>query len=339
MCLPQHASLGHHGWLLLSGLWTCCHAACFLDAVWRAEEILLVPDVQFGAAIDPTTGKRVTLVMDIAMPPARDLRTERPAFLCIHGGRFHHGTRSTGCGTHVREYLVERGYISVSIDYRLTAQGNQSHLDHYGKGQHAIGGGGVYLPARDAAHDAKAAVRYLRSHASELRIDPERIFAIGHSAGAVTALYMGYIDVGEGDSGSPGFSSRLSTVVAFAGCLQVNRCKATDADGLPVQCSEENGVPNLVHMVNGRAKPPQPPLLLVHGTADDIVDFEWSNSLYRRASATALKHDFIRIQNGDHHAVWIPQHGQRMARFLYETLSLDKAACPAYSGSATGNEL
>ena len=60
--------------------------------------------------------------------------------------------------------------------------------------------------AVDAREDGKAAVRFLRSLAADLRLDPERIGVAGDSAGAITSNWMGYVPGGEGHSGTPGVS-------------------------------------------------------------------------------------------------------------------------------------
>ena len=66
-----------------------------------------------------------------------------------------------------------------------------------------------------AMYDARAAVRWLRRHAAEHRIDPERIGAFGSSAGGMTAVYLATVE-GEGDSGSPGYSSAVRAVASLS---------------------------------------------------------------------------------------------------------------------------
>ena len=68
----------------------------------------------------------------------------------------------------------------------------------------------------DASHDFKAAVRWLRSQAIALRIDPDRIASIGMSAGAFTIMAGAYLE-GAGASGNPGFSNEVRCVMALWG--------------------------------------------------------------------------------------------------------------------------
>ena len=80
-----------------------------------------------------------------------------PLIINIHGGAFKMGSKEQGVPL---EYL-SLGYAVASINYRLS--------------QHAI------FPAQ--IEDCKAAVRWLRAHAAEYRLDPNRFAAWGASAG------------------------------------------------------------------------------------------------------------------------------------------------------------
>jgi acetyl esterase/lipase len=92
--------------------------------------------------------------LDLYLPKAgKDL----PLIINIHGGAFKMGSKEMGVPV---EYLA-KGYALASINYRLS--------------QHAK------FPAQ--IEDCKAAVRWLRAHASEHGLDPNRFAAWGSSAG------------------------------------------------------------------------------------------------------------------------------------------------------------
>lgn len=82
-----------------------------------------------------------------------------PAILDIHGGGWK--ARQVDSDRPMMERLAARGFVTGIVAYRLAQEAK--------------------YPA--ALHDCKAAVRYLRAHAAELKIDPERIGVIGGSAG------------------------------------------------------------------------------------------------------------------------------------------------------------
>jgi acetyl esterase/lipase len=88
-----------------------------------------------------------------------------PVVIAMHGGSWRSGTRSSyqylGCN------LADCGYAVLAIDYRLRRR----------------------YP--DAVDDVRAAVHYVREHAAELNVDPERVVLLGDSAGAHLAAMVG----------------------------------------------------------------------------------------------------------------------------------------------------
>lgn len=70
--------------------------------------------------------------------------------------------------------------------------------------------------------DFRAAIRFARSKADRHNLDTERIIASGNSAGAITALVLGYVQDAqyEGDSGNPGESSIPNGVISIAGAIK-----------------------------------------------------------------------------------------------------------------------
>ena len=133
-----------------------------------------------------------TLEMDIYRP--RGTWGTLPAIVCIHGGGWAKGDRKGFA--RVAQALASRGYVTATISYRLSGQ--------------------APFPAQ--IHDCKAAVRFLRCHAKEYGIDPERIGVIGHSAGghlaALLATSGGIVEL-EGDGGNAAFSSAIQAAVAM----------------------------------------------------------------------------------------------------------------------------
>src|SRR6185437_6493094 len=102
---------------------------------------------------------------------------------------FRAGSRQGYDGLCIR--LAERGYVAVTVTYRLAPK--------------------YQFPA--AVHDVKAAVRWLRARASEYHIDPDRIGVTGGSAGGHLAQFLavtGGVAQFEGDSGNPGPSSQVA---------------------------------------------------------------------------------------------------------------------------------
>src|SRR5262245_2180487 len=152
------------------------------------------PTDQYGAHV---------LRMDI-YEPSKDPAAARPAIVWVHGGRFTTGDRSQ-----FRDFaaaFAQRGYVSASIDYRLLRE---------------LEPGATVRPSAGAAQsDAQAAIRYLRAHAAQLRIDPSRVAIAGYSAGSITAFEVGYHHVFVGDNtDNPEQPHSVSAVVGMDGFL------------------------------------------------------------------------------------------------------------------------
>jgi pectinesterase len=128
--------------------------------------------------------------MDIYRP--KGLWGSLPAVVCIHGGGWANGNRSSH--GKVAQALAARGYVAATISYRLSGE----------------------APFPAAIHDCKAAVRFLRANANQYGLDPDNIGAIGLSAGGhLTALLAtsGGIEELEGEGGSGAFSSTIQAAV------------------------------------------------------------------------------------------------------------------------------
>jgi acetyl esterase/lipase len=116
-----------------------------------------------------------------------------PGMLVVHGGAWRMGARADFAS--IAQGLAEHGYTAVAIDYRLAPT--------------------YKFPAQ--IYDCQAAVRWMRSHAKELKIDPARIGGFGYSAGGHLVALLGTL--GEKELREPGLpadapSARLQVVVA-----------------------------------------------------------------------------------------------------------------------------
>jgi acetyl esterase/lipase len=115
-------------------------------------------------------GQPVELKLDI-YEPAGDTQAGRPAVMWMFGGSWQGGDK---CGMAAYAWdSAERGYVGVSIDYRLRPNG-----------------GDLVPAAWDAYEDALAAVAWLKDHATDYRINADAIVAAGYSAGAINAMHL-----------------------------------------------------------------------------------------------------------------------------------------------------
>ncbi|MFN8053216.1 MAG: alpha/beta hydrolase [Acidimicrobiales bacterium] len=187
----------------------------YADRAYRAERI---DDLNYGAAIDEY-GDLEQLDLTMFRPVGAD--GPRPAIVFIHSGAFTGGYRSEQDS--MAEEYAERGYVTVTITYRL----------HEGAWIWFNTPSDIALQAaRDARHDAQASVRWLRANAAEYGIDPGHIGAVGYSAGAITAIGVGEHPEDPGDSGTPGESSRICVAVSISGIAVEGNVQPDDAEVL-----------------------------------------------------------------------------------------------------------
>jgi pimeloyl-ACP methyl ester carboxylesterase len=121
------------------------------------------------------TQKPVTLEMDIYTPEGADAG-ERPLLLMMHGGSFFIGHKTEPGQAGWCRYFASLGYVAVSIDYRLGYHASRSEFRE---------------AELRALEDADAALDFLLRR-EDLRIDKDRVFVAGTSAGAMTALNLAF---------------------------------------------------------------------------------------------------------------------------------------------------
>lgn len=143
---------------------------------------------------------RRELGLDLYYPRARQAEA-RPAVVFIHGGGWYKGDPSSY--TAMAQRLAASGFVTANIEYRLSGE----------------------APFPAAIHDCKAAVRWLRAHAEKYHIDPQRIGAVGGSAGGhlcgLLATSSGAAML-EGDGGHADQSSAIQAAVIMAGTMDLS---------------------------------------------------------------------------------------------------------------------
>jgi acetyl esterase/lipase len=259
----------------------------YVDPV--TTQVNVTNDLTYGSAPD-NAGNPVDLKLDLYQP-AGDAVTQRPALIWVHGGGFFTGDKADVAGRAV--YFAQRGYVVAAINYRLLAPAPCHGLAHYDECRAA---------ALEAQHDGQAAVRWLRKNASTYRIDTNRIAMGGGSAGAITALLTGWRSEDPGDSGNPGFSSRIAAAVSVSGGVPIEDARAL-----------------------GAIDAQDPPTIFFSGTADTTVPYEWQVAdaieMYNLGIFTVLE-----PFEGAGHQIGDPSIPPQSAYFLYYAMNLKNAA-------------
>jgi acetyl esterase/lipase len=181
--------------------------------------------------------------------------------------------------------MAARGIVAVSINYRL--QSTEASCRTFGS-------------IEAAGSDAKAAVRWLRAQAGELRVDPARILVHGCSAGGRTALWAA-LAPGDGldqsivntDQGNANFSSRPTMVAPLSADLYAPR-QVPPLSPCPSSPPPQGGDA----VVNAAS----PPMLIIHGTRDTNFFTPYSAAVHLSDIATAagVPHFLYTIEGGGH---------------------------------------
>jgi acetyl esterase/lipase len=203
---------------------------------------------------------------DIYSPLDHDKAKPLPGIIVIHGGGFNDGDKARGRELNISENLTLKGYVCMSINYKLRRTQGQ-----------------VTWP--QSVHDAKAAVRYLRKEAANLGVDPEKIGVIGCSAGCNLSMMLATTGPADGFDAVKGepyqeVSARVTCAIGFYGAVDLMnyhdmKMFAKTREEAPELYKKGSPITYL------DAK--DPPMLLVHGTADVTVPLSQSETYLKIA--------------------------------------------------------
>jgi acetyl esterase/lipase len=256
------------------------------------------------------------LQLDIAVPEGSG---PYPCVICWHGGAWKAGSRkdlsTTGSlldfgtsGKSLIEVLASKGYVAVSASYRLAPKN--------------------VWPAQ--IQDSKTAVRFMRENATKYKLDPERIAAMGFSAGGHLAALAGTaqtIPEFEGELYTKQ-SSRVQCVVDFFGPADLTLF--TETPGIergfmrPLfggPASEKLEDMKKASPINHVSKQTVP-FLIIHGTLDVVVPIKHSELLHKKLVEAGVKSELIRMPFRGHG--WVGEAAaesiNRTVKFLDEHL-------------------
>lgn len=241
--------------------------------------------------------------LDLFLPKMPKSDKPLPVVAFIHGGAWQGGDKRGGAGVVLP--LVESGqYAGVSIGYRLTGEAT--------------------WPAQ--IHDCKAAIRWLRGNARKYNLDPDRIGVTGGSAGGHLVAMLGTsggVAELEGNLGEhTGQSSRVACVVDQFGPSDLltmggwhNGPKSPEARliGGPVQENKEQAL--AASPIEYVAKD-NPPLMMIHGTNDQIVPFGQSEELLAALRKVGVEAVLIPVAGAGHGNFGTPEPARRMRQFF-----------------------
>jgi acetyl esterase/lipase len=190
------------------------------------------------------------------------------------------------------QWAAQRGYVAATVDQRKNLEGAEPKYR---------------FPA--PVHDVKCAVRWLRSHAGEYAIDPDRIGAVGWFSGGHLALMLALTDPSdglEGDCGDMDIPSHVHVAANLNGPTDL--CLFYEASGTygkgavsrllgsaPEESIEACTMASPVHYVS----PADPPVLTLLNEAEDLVPASQGQLLDDRMKEAGASHVLHIVEGGD----------------------------------------
>jgi acetyl esterase/lipase len=246
----------------------------------------LIENVVYGNA------SGVVLHLDVYQPAGNG--GGRPGVVLIHGGGWDSLDKSTMRG--MGQFLARFGFVAFSADYRLL-KGKENRW-----------------PAQ--LDDVQRAVRWVRANAAAYGVNPERIGAYGHSAGAQLAALLGMEETRDNsDAALAKYSSKVQAVVDVSGPTDFTADRNTDGAAflenfLGAPYASDPGVwrdaSPAFHISKDNA-----PFLIVHGTEDENVPIMQAQQFYEKMQAAGVVVKFIKVNAG--HTFQTPEARRQLA--------------------------
>ncbi len=277
--------------------------ALAVPSVAQAADLVVEKDVVYGEVGD------YKLKLDVYRQAAPNTEanneanaaapTLHPAVIAVHGGAWRGGSKGEFAG--ICQGLANLGYVAFSVDYRLLTKTTNK------------------WPVQ--INDVQRAVRWVRANAAKYGVDPNRIGALGASAGGHLVALLGTTDTRDNsDPALADYSSRVNCVVDIFG--------PTDFTVTPAEGGMSQLAVSLVLDFLGKTPEEAPdiyrdaspithidkktvPFLIFHGTADPLVPLDQSQRFYEALQKAEIEATFIKFE-GEGHGFQKPENIAKM---------------------------
>ena len=221
---------------------------------------------------------------DLYLPTSNPSGARRPAVVIIHGGGWTGGDKGAAREINIGTNLALNGYVGLSINYVLASTNKDTAKATWPQN----------------LHDCMTAVRWLRKHAERLQVNPERIGVIGGSAGGHLAAMLAVTGGKDGlDPKGPygEFSCRVQCAVDLYGPADLSgRLHLTMLGRSSEEAPELYRAASPVTYVDKL----DPPILIVHGTADKTVDVGQSRLFAAKLKEAGARHELVIVEGAPH---------------------------------------
>ena len=205
-----------------------CDGERYTDAIF--SQVNVTSNVLYGGNYNPNIwgqNEWQDLYMNIYEPNGDDVE-DRPLVFFLFGGSFVAGSKTNGDIVELCTRYAKMGYVAAAIVYRLTGDLIWAPISET-----------AYWATAKGMHDLKGAIRFFRMNdetSNDYRIDSDRIYAGGVSAGGIVAVNAAYLDQDsevppsivdyvaengglEGNSGNDGYDSHFHGVINLCGAV------------------------------------------------------------------------------------------------------------------------
>lgn len=217
-----------------------------------------------------------------------------PAVIVIHGGSWRTGSKSDFA--RYDRWLAEGGRVVFDVNYRLANAEDR-------------------FPAQLA--DVKCAISWVKSHAAEYRVDPERLALFGRSAGGQLALLAAYtpndqtLQAGSSSSACAAKDTRVRAVISFYGptdlawdythpgrpdVIDTPRVLENFLGGSPANVPEVYAAASPIEHVSAQS----PPTLFLHGGHDQLVLAENVERIIPKLAAADVPYKYVYLPWANH---------------------------------------
>jgi len=167
---------------------SCNNPDLYKETIYSLGQISIQRNIHYSYYLDPLTNR--PLVLDYYT--ANESCTNRPLIVLVHGGGFASGYKEQLINEAIA--FARKGYAVFTIDYRLMGNPLGVNSDPPNVNTTTICHGGAFndMAWYWAMQDLNAAIKHITYFKDLYRIDPNKVFLFGNSAGAITALQLAY---------------------------------------------------------------------------------------------------------------------------------------------------
>lgn len=245
-----------------------------------------------------STAEDRKLLLDAFVPKNDGLH---PAVLVVHGGAWRSGDRKQLRG--YANALAKRGFVCFAIDYRLAPKDK--------------------FPAQ--IEDCREAVKWIRANSAAYNVDPQKLGAIGYSAGGHLVCLLA--TTGEAPSETNGNVDTRIQAVAAGGAPTDFRTFPDDGKWAEYWMGGDlRTQPDRFRDASATAfvDKDDPPVFFFNGTDDKLVPIEWSKSCHEALRTCGVKTEMHVIDGAGHLAAAMnPEALEKAYSFLQKELQMD----------------